>query len=101
MRGAAEAVDTHTKVLALKNGLEINIIHSFGRKSHSLSVLLNQLFQNPIINIKKVKDICGLSFKAANDLVTDFVNRDILIEMTGQTRNRVFIFESYLNLFRE
>jgi Fic family protein len=98
---AAEVVDTLNKVLALKSGLEINIIHSFGRKSHSASVLLNQLFQNPIINIKKVKDICGLSFKAANDLVTDFVNRDILIEMTGQTRNRVFIFESYLNLFRE
>lgn len=98
---AEDAVDTLSKVIALKSSLESKIIHSFGRKSHSAAALLQQLFQNPLININKVKDICGLSYKAANDLVTDFVSRDILIEMTGQSRNRVFIFEQYLNLFRE
>lgn len=98
---AEDAVVTLSKVIALKSDLESTIIHSFGRKSHSAVALLQQLFQNPIINIHKVKDICKLSYKAANDLVTDFVGVDILKEMTGQSRNRVFIFEQYLNLFRE
>jgi Fic family protein len=96
---AEDAVVTLSKVIALKSGLESKIIHSFGRKSHSAVTLLQQLFQNPIINIHKVKDICGLSYKAANDLVTDFVNRNILKEMTGHSRNRVFVFEQYLDLF--
>ena len=39
------------------------------------------------------------SYKAANDLVLDFVNEGILKEMTGRSRNRVFVFEQYLNLF--
>jgi Fic family protein len=98
---AEDAVDTLSKVITLRSGLESKIIQSFGRKSHSAVTLLQQLFQNPLINIHKVKDVCRLSYKAANNLVTNFVNEDILKEMTGQSRNRVFVFEEYLNLFRE
>jgi len=98
---AEDAVETLSKVIALKSSLESKIIHSFGKKSHSAAMLIQQLFQNPIINIHKVKDTCGLSYKAANNLVTDFISGDILTEMTGQSRNRVFVFEQYLNLFMD
>jgi Fic family protein len=97
---AGNAVDTLSKVIALKSNLESEIIKSSGRKSHSAAILLQQLFQNPIINIHKVKEVCRLSFKAANNLVTYFVSAGILKEMTGQSRNRVFVFEEYLNLFQ-
>ena len=98
---AENAVETLSKVIDLKSSLENQIIGSFGRKSHSAATLLQQLFQNPVINTNKVKEICGLSYKAANDLVSDFVSENILKEMTGQSRNRVFVFEKYLNLFME
>jgi len=79
--------------------MEKEILLTFGRKSHSATILLYQLFQNPLIQINKVKDVCGLSYKAANNLVGEFVNKGILQEMTGQRRNRVFVFEGYLKLF--
>ena len=44
--------------------------------------------------------VSALSYKAANDLVQLFVEHGILIEITGQGRNRVFVFEEYLNAFR-
>lgn len=50
-------------------------------------------------DVNKVTGICNLSKKAANDLVADFVNANILKEVTGQNRNRVFVFDKYLNLF--
>jgi Fic family protein len=96
---AENAVDTLSKVLLLKNNLEQQILQSFGRKSRPANILLQHLFQNPIIQVHRVKDICGLSYKAANDLVNDLVNEGLLHEMTGQSRNRVFVFEQYLNLF--
>ena len=96
---AMQATETLSQVLKLKTDLEQQINQTFGRKSHSASTLLHQLFVNPITDVNKVTAICNLSKKAANDLVSDFVNANILKEMTGQTRNRVFVFDNYVNLF--
>lgn len=96
---ATLATDTLSQVIQLKTDLEQRINQTFGRKSHTASLLLQQLFVNPITDVAKVTAICNLSKKAANDLVADFVNADILKEMTGQHRNRVFVFDRYVKLF--
>ena len=38
--------------------------------------------------------------KVANDLVNDFVKAEIIEEITGQSRNRIFGFRKYLDLFK-
>lgn len=96
---AEKSANTLSNVLELKVKWELEINKSFGRKSHSASVLLQNLLRRPVIHVNQVKEVTGLSYKAANDLVSDFLKVGILKEMTGQQRNRVFVFESYINLF--
>ena len=96
---AEKATDTLTNILALKAGTETMIYETFGRKSHSAALLLQALLKKPVINVLQARSITGLSYKAANNLITDFVGAGILTEMTGQSRNRLFVFEQYLNLF--
>lgn len=96
---AEKATETLSDVLALKAGLEKEINASFGRKSHNANALLMHLFQHPIVYVKHVQEVTGMSYKSANDLVTDFISAGILKEMTGQSRNRVFVFDRYLSLF--
>lgn len=96
---AEQAVQTLSSVLQLKIELESNIINNFGRKSKQGTLLLHHLFKQPIVAVKDVETLTGLSFKAANDLVSKFVAVNILKEMTGQTRNRLFIFDNYINRF--
>ena len=38
--------------------------------------------------------------KVANDLVNDFVKAEIIEEITGQSRNRIFVFRKYFDLFK-
>jgi Fic family protein len=95
---AEKSVTTLSKVIDLKANLEHNINLAFGKKSNNAIILLQFLFKKPVIYVNEVKAVTGLSYKAANDLVTDFVNVKILREMTGQSRNRVFLFDEYLNL---
>jgi Fic family protein len=96
---AEQAVQTLSGVLQLKIDLEKKIIHDFGRKSQHGTVLLHYLFQHPIISVKEVENVTGLSFKAANGLVSGFVEAKILREMTGQSRNRLFVFDDYIKRF--
>lgn len=96
---AEKASDTLSKVLDLKARLENELNATFGRKSGSAIKLLIHLFKNPLVHVKEVQEATGLSFKAANDLVADFIKSNIIKELTGQNRNRVFVFEEYLKLF--
>lgn len=97
---AAQAVTTLSEVLQLKKTLEEKLQAEFGRRSHSALKLMQQLFVHPVITIAQAQKISGLSKKAANELVAIFTKQKILNEITGQTRNRVFVFERYLTLFR-
>lgn len=56
------------------------------------------MFKEPIITIDQAAKICKLSYKAANDLVTKMQESKYLKEVTGQSRNQIFIFE-LLNIF--
>ena len=97
---AEEAVNTLSQIIELKKQLEETIHTQFGRKSKQAFSLLQHLFKNPILDTNEVKRETQLSFKAANDLVADFEKQGILKEITGQTRNRLFVFDAYLNLFQ-
>jgi Fic family protein len=94
------AVQTLSKILQIKDQREAQIKNQWGRRSSSGLILLEYLFQEPVVRVKTVEQICGLSTKAANDLVTQFITSNILIEVSGQTRYRVFVFQEYLEMFR-
>ncbi|MBU3713913.1 MAG: Fic family protein [Ferruginibacter sp.] len=102
--GIAETAENATKtlsdILELKSQLEKKIATTFGKRSHNAALLLQFLFKKPIIHVNQVKELTKCSFKSANDLVSDLVNAGILKEMTGQSRNRVFVFDEYINMFK-
>lgn len=96
---ASKAANTLSNVITLKEIIESEINSTFGRRSNSALILLNSLFQNPIITIDKASKNCELSFKAANDLVKLMQEKQYLKELTGQSRNRIFVFNPYLQVF--
>ena len=94
-----KATNTLTQVLELKAYLEEKIRSNFGRKSPSGILLLEHLFKKPIITVNQAKELTGYGFNAANALIGDFIQANILKEITGHSRNRVFLFEAYVKLF--
>ncbi|WKN45019.1 Fic family protein [Tunicatimonas pelagia] len=96
---AEKASQTLSNVLELKERLENKINNDFGRKSQNAIILLQYLLKKPIINVNQAKDVTGLTYNTANSLISDFIDADFLKEVTGYSRNRVFIFDEYLKLF--
>lgn len=96
---AESATQTLSDVLELKSKLESNITLNFGKRANNANILLQYLFKKPVVHVNQVKELTNSTFKTANDLVTEFVNAGILKEMTGQSRNRVFVFDEYIKMF--
>lgn len=59
---------------------------------------LDALLASPVIWVSKAADLLGVSFPTANSLVHAFSTLGILREVTGQSRNRLFVFSDYLDL---
>jgi len=96
---AENSVSTLKQIIELQGFLETECLPKMGRRSRKGLELLNELFKKPVITIKEAQAITGLSPKAANDLITVFVEQKILVETTGKQRNRIFVFEEYLKMF--
>lgn len=97
---ATKAVTTLSAVMELKNKIE-QLIQGLGRRSHSALKLMTHMFKYPVVTVKKVEDICGLSTKAANELVTIFIEKGWLKKIGESERYRTFVFEPYLTLFEK
>jgi DNA-binding MarR family transcriptional regulator len=64
-------------------------------------LVLESLYGSPLVTVKELSKELGLSYSNANALVDRLCDLEILKEITGQRRNRIFTYESYLSLFKE
>lgn len=97
---ARNSKETFEQIIFLRNTCEQAII-GFGKTAKIGQRLLIELYSNPILNVNKVAEVLDITHQSANALVKRFVSTDILQEVTGYRRNRLFVFSEYLNIFRD
>jgi len=94
-------VDTFQKILKLRTEVEDKIIITLGRRLPLAKNAINYLYRYPIINLGDLIDELGVSKQTANTMISELVKLKILYEVTGQKRNRMYVFQDYINLFRK
>ncbi len=97
---AENSIQVFKDIIALKENLERVVLPHFStRRQANAQNLMMHLYQSPIINIKSVSNLLSLKTNTASALVTDFVKHDVLHELTGNRRNRTFLFREYFLIF--
>ena len=95
---AEQAVETSKKILKLREG-DIKKILTLGRSTPKANLVFNSLFHTPLTTIKDVERITGLQNPNALALVNKLVKLEIIKEITGRKRNKVFAYQQYIKLF--
>ncbi|HOE76234.1 MAG TPA: Fic family protein [Candidatus Syntrophosphaera sp.] len=90
---------TFENILKLHRSTENKLV-KLGRRAENARKLLMHLYQSPVTTIKQVQTLLNLNYVPANQLVNSLVDMNILKETTGYSRNRIFIFYSYIDTFR-
>lgn len=98
---AKQATQTLSNIISLKAEHERIIQTQFGKRLKTGLTLHNYLLKQPLVTAKEVQQVCSLSPKAAGDLINAFAEKQMLREYTGQSRNRIFAYEPYLELFND
>lgn len=88
-------------IINLKQRIERDVLPRFSaRRQDNAHELMRHLYGRPVIDVKWATDTLGAATNTAAALIADMVAFGVLVEITGQRRNRLFVFEDYLKLFR-
>jgi len=87
-------------VLELKQRIEREVLPRFSaRRQDNAQTLMRHLYAQPVVDVKWATGITGAATNTAAALIDDMVSFGVLREMTGQRRNRLFVFQDYLDIF--
>ena len=99
---ARASADVFRAILALKERIEREVLPRFShRRQENAQQLMRYLYARPVIDVKAVTGLLSTTTNTAASLINDMVEHGVLLEVTGQRRNRLFLFHDYLELFRK
>lgn len=97
---AHSSIAVFKSILVLKERIDREVLPRFSvRRQGNAQQLIHYLYRHPIIDVKTITELLETTQKTAGVLIEDMVSYGVLTEMTGQRRNRLFVFKEYLALF--
>lgn len=96
---AEESATTIRKIIELRESHRALLLDYLGGSTVALS-LLDQMFKSPYLTARTTAELLDVSYNTTNTLIADMVELELLTEITGQRRNRVFVYGPYLALMR-
>jgi Fic family protein len=94
-----QAMQTAREIVELRERHRSLIVENFGQVAGNGLRVLEHLFTQPIISVNRIMDLTGVTFAAANQLMHRLEDVGVLVEITGQARNRRYQYNDYINLF--
>ena len=96
-----EAAETARDIIQLREKHRELITAKFGRVAGNGHRVLEHLYDHPIISVSEIRRLAGTTYPTASSLMGRLVKTGILHEVAGQTRNRKFMYQSYIDLFQD
>ena len=75
------------------------IIVNLPVKSDNVKKVIDVLYNEPVINRKKLCDITKIKEGTIKNIINCLLENNIIVETTGYSRNQIFTFQKYTDLF--
>ena len=102
LQGVAETAtkgrNVFQQILALRTEAEQKIL-TLGKRAPNARQALNLLYRKPMLSAADLEHGLDITYPTANALLRDFIRLGLLREITGASRHRLYVFETYLDLF--
>lgn len=97
---ASDGISTFKQIVGLRQRYEVKIM-TLGSRVKNAQRLLLYMFSRPIVNNKIAQEELRISFNSVNRLIKSLTDLGLLEEITGYSRNRLFVLKEYLDLFKK
>ncbi len=99
---AYNSIQVFKDIISLKERIEGEVLPQFSTsRQRNVQFLIRSLYKHPVVDIKNAALLLEVKPNTASTLIKELVALDVLQEMTGKQRNRIFMFKEYLMIFRK
>ena len=95
---ASSGIETFDAILQLQKELEEKI-QTLGPRFGNAQKVVNYLYRRPLISAEQVREAVDVSMPTAYKLINALEDLNIIREVTGYERNRLYIFDDYVRIF--
>jgi Fic family protein len=96
---AKSGVTTFDSIMQLQKSLDIKL-KTLGNRGVDARKVVEGLYIRPVIDVHRVESIIEKSNVSAYKLIKSMEELEILHEITGSQRDRLYIFKDYIDLFK-
>jgi len=96
---AKNGIITFDKIMQLQKQTDSDI-QTLGSRAVKARIVIDYLYKRPMITADKISEIVSISMPSSYKLISDLEKLNILKEMTGGQRSRMYSFDNYIKLFR-
>ncbi|MES2408202.1 MAG: Fic family protein [Pseudomonadota bacterium] len=96
---AQSSIATFDNILKLQKQVDSQL-QTLGSRTANAQKVLHYLYQHPLVDAAKVGQVAEVSAASAYKLIADLERLEILKEITGGKRGKMYVFDAYLNLFK-
>ena len=68
-------------------------------RPENVKKVIDVLYDEPVLTRNKMSEITGIKLTTINGIVNALLDKDIITEITGYSRNQIFKFQRYTDLF--
>ena len=97
---ANQAIETAQKILKLFTEDRKNI-EAIGKSLASTLIVHSYLQRHPITDARKAVELCKITLPTVNKSLHHLVDFGIVKEITGKARNKVYVYQKYLDILNE
>ena len=92
------AKEKFRKVVELTKEMDDTIM-DLSVKPENAKKVLDLLYDEPAISRKKICELIGIKEGTVKNIINSLLEKGIIIETTGFSRNQIFKFQKYTDLF--
>jgi Fic family protein len=96
-----EATATARAIVELRENHRQTIIDNFGRAAGNALRVLETLYKTPFTSTTAIQKLLKITFPPASNLIQKMVDAEMLVEITGQDRYRIYQYRPYVSLFSD
>jgi Fic family protein len=97
---AKKGVTTFDGIMMLQKEIDRKL-KEFGNRSGDAYKVIDYLYNRPTIDAQKVAKVIDKSPRTAYKLIETLEQAEVIKEITGAERGRIYLFEDYINLFED
>ncbi len=96
---AKNSIKTFDGILKLQKEIDAKL-QTLGARSGKAQLVMEHLYQHPMIDAAKTKVLTKLSYPSVYKLLEELEKLEILKEVTGGKRGKQYLFMDYIRLFK-